>query len=285
MRCTRDEISYLMDILKDQINLRKPIPTLVIPQLDSEQQLDFLQFLKSLYNQYYAKLVVKKFMVDNEVIEEFYEYYTEIISSKPVTDDILTYNIGRPIHIKENPNTISAHGTTGFRTWEASIFLGEYIQGKFKDKSILELGCGTGLVGLSVCNDNSVIFTDMDIGLLNSLNETFKLNGLEQTVVLDSSEYQSIKKGTTSICQLAFGDWSTEVDVILGSDITYSPEIHPDLIKCILQFLNKGAVAYIGATIRNEDTIKDWEERLEIFDWSVVKFNGVIKIYEIKQKT
>ncbi|CAH6721078.1 protein-lysine N-methyltransferase Efm3p [[Candida] jaroonii] len=273
-----------MDLLKDQINLRKPIPTLVIPQLDSQQQYDFLEFLRSLYNQYYAKLVVKKFMLNNDIIDEFYEYYTEILSSTPVNDDVLTYNIGRPILIRENPYLIAANGTTGFRTWEASSYLGEYIQGKFKDKTILELGCGTGLVGLSVCNENSVIFTDRDLNLLHSLNETMKLNGLPDTTVLESSEHEKLKDKSTSICQLQFGEWSREVDIVLGSDITYAPEILPDLIKCIHQFLNKGAIVYIGATIRNEETFRDWEERLKIFDWTEVKFNGVIKIYEIRLK-
>ncbi|KAK9451940.1 uncharacterized protein V1518DRAFT_409962 [Limtongia smithiae] len=62
------------------------------------------------------------------------------------------------ITIAESRNLISAYGTTGFRTWEAALALGEYlllsreIQNGHplivREKRVLDLGTGTGFLGL-----------------------------------------------------------------------------------------------------------------------------------------
>ena len=85
--------------------------------------------------------------------------YNKTIDLLPYDDkqpqqDIITYAIKPGIRpkIPETPRLI-AHGTTGHRTWEASLYLCQYL---FRQKwlpqlkNILEIGAGTGLVSTAL---------------------------------------------------------------------------------------------------------------------------------------
>ena len=112
------------------------------------------------------------------------EAYTNIISqSDPADEGFRTYLIDDStfISLKEKL-TIISDGTTGLCTWQAAFYLTEWcIQHaeEFRQKKILELGSGSGLVGLSLfkkCQPSSVILTDHHPKVLEKLRVNVQNN-------------------------------------------------------------------------------------------------------------
>ena len=73
-------------------------------------------------------------------------------------------------------------GTEGKRVWESGIILSRYIyynRDQFKDKKILEVGSGTGIVGLALAKfteAKEIILTDYQDEVLGLLNENINSN-------------------------------------------------------------------------------------------------------------
>jgi predicted nicotinamide N-methyase len=125
----------------------------------------------------------------------------------------------------ERRQLISGSLTTGFRTWEAALHLGAYLlsgpgQELVKDKSILELGAGTGFLAI-LCAKNlgaaHVTTTDGDEGVVEALKENLFLNGLDDE-----------RKVLTSVLrwgQGVRGSWVQDdleehpYDTVIGADI------------------------------------------------------------------
>ena len=157
----------------------------------------------------------------------------------------------------ENRATISAGGTTGIRTWEAALHLGEYLcreqPALVQGKRVLELGAGTGYVSV-LCAKHlgaaACVATDGAVEVVHSLPANLQLNGLDGTAVASR--------------ELAWGptppDWAQDAaapfDVVLGADITFDARDIPDLLATIRWCLsaNTGATVLISATERNKTT-------------------------------
>lgn len=280
-----------------------------LAQFTEEQyQHELLENLRQIsnYNPNYVKLFLKKYLTifDNNqnlvLIDDLYEFYTshDILnaSSDYTKNDRLVYKFPQfDLSINEVPNLILGNLTTGFRTWEAAIFLADYLINRqnLKNSSILELGCGTGLVGLALKksgNCKNLILTDGSNQVVDNLSSTLAINNL--------SDNSSIT------CKQFLWDLSPvfPVDYIIGADITYDSSILDALIGTIDQFFNLGTkTAYISATIRNIDTINDWEDKLELkFEYKVIEVckkpeelvswywyrpgTPDIRVYEIKRR-
>lgn len=235
-------------------------------------------------NPYYVKLFLKQYITliessedEVEILEELYELYCSeeilnAIESDPYSNDILKYSIGRnTISIKETPKIISGNGTTGLRTWEAALYLSHYLNSSrcainFDDKKICELGTGTGLVSLSLLknqgNLGEVIFTDGDSSLIENLNDTFKLNNINQSNTIKT---QQLLWGTTNpLNEETFIQNVPDSEIVIAADVTYDSSILPQLCSTLFDFLKNGTeLILIAATIRNELTIKDWEIKLD----------------------
>ncbi|EPE02645.1 fam86a protein [Ophiostoma piceae UAMH 11346] len=163
----------------------------------------------------------------------------------------------RSITFLENRATISAGGTTGIRTWEAALHLGEYLcrdqPTLVQGKRVLELGAGTGYVSI-LCAKHlgaaACVATDGSVEVVHSLPANLELNGLDDKTVASR--------------ELAWGptppEWAEDAaapfDVILGADITFDARDMPDLLATIRWCLsaNKGATVLISATERNKKT-------------------------------
>ena len=106
---------------------------------------------------------------NNEVIEDIYELYCNesilnAVEMGPTEIDTILYPVGGfkmenvsnngLVVIKETPKLISGKGMTGLKDMgKAALFLANYLNSNpvdFSNKSICELGTGTGLVGLAL---------------------------------------------------------------------------------------------------------------------------------------
>ncbi len=115
----------------------------------------------------------------------------EIIASQQKS--YVTYTA--PIHdlnatsvtLLESQNLLAFSGTTGFRTWEAALYLASYLfSAENKDllsgKSVLELGAGTGLLSMFAAahlGAKYVLATDGNNEIVSNLRDNLDLNGLD----------------------------------------------------------------------------------------------------------
>ncbi|KAJ3938393.1 uncharacterized protein N0V96_011641 [Colletotrichum fioriniae] len=129
------------------------------------------------------------------------------------------------IILLEARSLISASGTTGLRTWEAALHLGQFLcedPNLVKGKRVLELGAAS----------------DGSDDVINNLPESFFLNELQE-------KDQKWNNGES-------------VDVVIGADITYDQSIIPALIATVEELfaLFPAVQVLISATQRNEVTFE-----------------------------
>lgn len=191
------------------------------------------------------------------------------------------------ITILESASLLSGSGTTGLRTWEAALHLSNYISinpQRISDKTILELGCGTGFISILCAKyllAKQVLATDGSPETLSLMNTSLFLNNLTDAITPTVS--QSTNK--TSTCELMWGHMlptgefetfpeffssktprssststtrsdQTPLDLILAADVIYSPAVIPSLIATLedLFDLYPEVEVLISSTIRNIET-------------------------------
>eukprot|EP00985_Skeletonema_marinoi_P017043 scaffold9260_cov88-Skeletonema_marinoi.AAC.2 len=104
----------------------------------------------------------------------------------------------------------------------------------FKEKTVLELGCGAGLASIALAKfgSSSVIATDANIEVLGLAKQNFELNNVSNVAktaelhwgLLDASEYDCI------------------ADIIVGSDLTYNSASWLALAETMATVLKPGGV-------------------------------------------
>lgn len=136
---------------------------------------------------------------------------------------------------------------TGFRLWESAPHLIEYLnvhREVVKDRIVLELGAGTGAVGLAAaaCGAQSVVLSDADTtatlegehgweerSRIATLGENVRLNGKITAAV----HVQPLRWGDhAQIAAIAAG-WPGGFGTIVGSDVLYSPRLYDGLAATI----------------------------------------------------
>lgn len=203
-------------------------------------------------------------------------YAAESPSSKLVTLPIM------------EPSYSSGAGL-GWKTWNAAVVLVDFLGSQletFRDKEVLELGCGTGLSGIFCAKfgAKSVLMTDFNQTVLETVTENAKLNGLPNVsikrldwhdLLKDEGEAASTSDGransiqtdenvSPALQQLTLDSASTDTfsglekigtfNTIIGSDIVYDPE-HAEIVPKVLNRLlahNDEARAYIAVGPRPE---------------------------------
>lgn len=137
----------------------------------------------------------------------------------------------RSVTLLESRSIISSSGTTGLRTWEAALFLGEFLsseqgQSLIQGKRVFELGAGTGMLSILCAKHlgvSGIVATDGDEAVVDAIKTNMFLNGLDA----DESSGSRIKVRTAalkwgrSINSRTFEeDYGMEVpDVLLGADV------------------------------------------------------------------
>lgn len=206
-------------------------------------------------------------------------YVTYSIASLPHPSDSVP-----TITLLEARNLVAAAGTTGLRTWEAALHLGNYLSTNpslVEGNSILELGAGTGYISV-LCEKylgaTHVLATDGSDDVVADLPTNFYLNGLQDSSVIEAKE---LKWG-----QVLMGgeqqEWNggRKVDLVLGADITYDATAAIALVATFgdLFELFPDIQIIIAATIRNEKTFEAFltncktnQFKVEEIDWEIPK--------------
>ena len=285
-----------MEQLQAFIDQRVPVKKINIPDelTDYSSQLEIANFIKPQVenNPFYFKSLLSHYInrieaLNQETSDDIYELYVDgkILNAKelpPDVPDIIKYHIGGlnnksftdndVVVMKEMPRLISGSNTTGLRTWEAALLLSNILNDKdartnpfpsnLEGKTVVELGCGTGLLGLSLAkhyHQNSplrkIVLTDGSSTVFDNIHETMKRNNLLDSHVLQCQ-------------QLIWGEPLTiedNVDVLIAADVTYDLTALEPLCRTIDDFfkLNLLSFAIIAATVRNEETILLWEKELD----------------------
>ncbi|XP_041070085.1 EEF1A lysine methyltransferase 3-like [Carcharodon carcharias] len=131
--------------------------------------------------------------------------------------------------------------------WEAGIFLCRYFEKEsinFIGKKVIELGSGTGIVGiLTTLLGGDVTLTD-------------KPNILKQIENNVSINVPPPCRHRVKTRPLIWGEeqtnFPTGYDFILGSDIVYSSAAYPALIETLRYLGRQGATIYLSSEIRNK---------------------------------
>lgn len=166
------------------------------------------------------------------------------------------------ITLLESRALIAASGTTGLRTWEAALHLGQYLcasPGLVRGKNVLELGAGTGYLGVlsaKYLGANTVIVSDGSDDVINNLPDSFFLNGLQGSAKILPME---LRWGHALVgTEEQAWNGGRSVDVVLGADITYDASAIPSLVATLEELVDlfPGVTILIAATERNEDTFR-----------------------------
>jgi predicted nicotinamide N-methyase len=189
-------------------------------------------------------------------------YVTYTISSLSSQSQAEDENISTTT-LLEARNLVAASGTTGLRTWEAALHLGNYLCANSRTlvqgKSILELGAGTGYVSI-LCAEHlgaeHVLATDGSDDVVSSLSTNFYLNNLQDSAKIEGKE---LKWGHALIGgEHPVWNAGRKIDLVLGADLTYDGSGIPALVSTFrdLFHLYLEVKIIIAATVRNPRTFQ-----------------------------
>ncbi|KAI5964708.1 uncharacterized protein KGF55_001777 [Candida pseudojiufengensis] len=293
-----------MDRFKSLIDQRVPLKYINIDHdmTSYDCQMSLINFIKSQSSQnpFYFKGLLSKYIKileksNEDVLDALYDLFLNpnIFNAKensPDTPDFIKYHVSGfqqisekdsdNIIIKEQPRLISGKNTTGLRTWEAALYLSNglneessLIPFNLDDKTILELGCGTGLLSLSLAKVyhrktklKRIIMSDGSTTVFENFSEIVKVNNINDENLIKCQ-------------QLIWGEENMikeSIDLVIAADVTYDSTVLDPLCQTIDDLFKQNdlKLTLIACTIRNIDTINSWEEKLDKWfpnRWSIAK--------------
>jgi len=233
-------------------------------------------------------------------------YWKPTLSGPTVSSDDVPLTGYHSVTLFESRTTIES-GTTGLRTWRASFVLAQFlIQNPtiLVNKSVLELGSGTGFLGLIVADIQASCggAAGCPVLHLTDVNENVLRQCSKNTQLPCNASY---RHGRLSVRPL---DWfdalapdrvpnvqaslnSIKPDLVLGADILY----HPDTIAPFLATLNialqatrspEGGTAYVALTVRSADLLNSFLLALSDHNLSaeqLLRFDGGCSLSFLEQ--
>lgn len=196
----------------------------------------------------------------------------EAAMQKSIISYFPPFEMSSPILISESPQLLAAGSNVGLRTWDACLRLAYYlsIEGHslIKDKAIIELGAGTGMLSILCANHleaDIVLATDGLPEIVTSMEQNIELNPLAEpamtTIHAAHFEWSDTDTLTQSVGLLSSRHW-LKYDLVLGADITYNPEYFEPLVTALLALLsrNEDTTILIAGAIRNLNTYNTFLE-------------------------
>nr|XP_060618804.1 EEF1A lysine methyltransferase 3 [Anolis sagrei ordinatus] len=168
--------------------------------------------------------------------------------------------------------------------WEAALTLCEYFEAEklnFWGKKVIELGAGTGVVGIvASLLGGDVTITDLPVAL-KQIEENIHRNLPVKCL------------GRTRVCALSWGVDHTmfpqNYDFILGADIVYLKDTFPLLIRTLQHLSSVQSTIYLSSKMRQEhSTALFFETLLPMHFTSELAFRDEtenINIYKVTSKS
>ncbi|KIL01047.1 hypothetical protein PAXRUDRAFT_821060 [Paxillus rubicundulus Ve08.2h10] len=210
----------------------------------------------------------------NSYITHYWYPSDSRIRTPPLEEDTI-----KTITLLESRTTIEA-GTTGLRTWRASLILARYLLQHpelVAYSNVLELGSGTGFIGILVASlqlhavissstsnlagyvhTPSVYLTDVNSVVLARCQSNVQLP-CNRSSSHPNIKYRSLDWLDSLSCWESmisfFGE--ARADMILGADIVFDPALVPPLVRTLSLALQckHTRLAIIVLTVRNEGTL------------------------------
>ncbi|KAL1732085.1 hypothetical protein EV714DRAFT_282946 [Schizophyllum commune] len=205
--------------------------------------------------------------------------------NKNSTDGLIHLEDYRTVTLRESRTTIQ-DGTTGLRTWLASLVLSEYLINEpdlIANKRILELGSGIGFLGI-ICASVQLLnqttenapaphlwLTDVNDDVLTRCKANVQLpcnlSCDHPNVHYRNLDWVEFNQSTSRTAALADMDVLDE-DVILGADIVFDPTLIEPLVTVLALRLmklrqNGRRMAVIALTVRNPETFQAFVDAVE----------------------
>jgi hypothetical protein len=185
------------------------------------------------------------------------EVYEQLIGSDRVEESDSSFgsfrigNVDVIFKVHGDPFALVQDGSTGFMTWEAGKCLSWYLcrVHDVNQKRILEIGCGTGITGITTLKLTQIkeyIFTDYHESTLANARLNWQLNCSGET---DS--------GSAKFVVLDMHDPNTqhvETDIIVASDVLYDRDLAVALVRTLENPACRFSEAIIISTIRTQET-------------------------------
>ncbi|RKF60618.1 Protein-lysine N-methyltransferase EFM3 [Erysiphe neolycopersici] len=194
------------------------------------------------------------------------------------------------ITIFESYDVLAAGGTTGFRTWEAALHMGNYLctyPEIVRAKHILELGSGTAYISilcalhLQACH---VLTTDGSMSVTSTHNHNFDINGLQYPNQI-RSEQLIWKQNLSDAKQFPEFHNNNKIDLILATDVIYDSAGISALLVTIsdLFSLFPDVKVLIASTVRNEETIRMFLDNCNKKKWLVLEIDWKMKFENFQE--
>ena len=159
---------------------------------------------------------------------------------------------------------------TGLITWDSSVILAKYLEFNpsiVQGKSVLELGAGTGVCGISAAylGADSVILTDLEY-VLNNLQNNVEINFPRHPHTDETSMRQIharlLEWGNNSTYifpnQSNMSAMSSSIqsdnnwDIILGADIVWLENLVPLLIHALKSLVSKSTLFILSYRVSDD---------------------------------
>lgn len=161
-------------------------------------------------------------------------------------DHGFTYKLHYPIcgfnlEINVNPVSELEFGTV---IWDGALGLCQYFDEhkiNFSQKKVIELGAGTGMLGILIALLGAEVTITDKPNLLRQIQQNVSVN-------IPSSDIPRVK-----VRALSWGhdhiQFPSDYDVIMGTDIVYIPESVPLILKTLQHLSNERTVIYLASTM------------------------------------
>lgn len=222
---------------------------------------------------YFSSLLVSS--VPSETTSVQQKAYVTYALSTLASDNGSTLSIT----LLESRSLLSAIGTTGLRTWEAALHLGNYLCSKVslvRGQSVLDLGAGTGYISILCAKHlqaSHVLATDGSDDVVANLGTNFYLNGLQDSSFIEGKEL----KWGQALVGSEHPDWNggRKIDLVLGADLTYEGSGIFALLSTLgdLFDLYPHVKIILTVTVRNQKTFMTFLDTCRGFKYLVERID------------